>query len=118
MVPAAPAPELPLAGPTAPPRANGELVFAAPWESRLFGVTLVLSEKGLFSWTAFQGHLIREIRRWESEPGAKPATYPYYHLWRRALEALLAEKGLCTRDEIASRAAVLEARPHGHDHHS
>ena len=30
-------------GPAAPPRDNGELVFAAPWESRAFGLALALN---------------------------------------------------------------------------
>ena len=39
---------LPDETPGAPPRSNGELVFAAPWESRLFGMTLALHEAGRF----------------------------------------------------------------------
>ena len=35
--------ELDRDGPAAPPRRNGELVFAAPWERRLFGVTMALT---------------------------------------------------------------------------
>ena len=34
-------------GLAASPRDDGELVFAAPWESRAFGLALVLSETGL-----------------------------------------------------------------------
>jgi hypothetical protein len=30
--------QLEIEGPAAPPRSNGELVFAAPWESRAFGL--------------------------------------------------------------------------------
>ena len=32
-------------GPAAPPRANGELVFEAPWESRAFGIAIALVER-------------------------------------------------------------------------
>ena len=38
-------PPLDAEGPAAPPRSNGELVFEAPWEARLFGVTMI--EKGV-----------------------------------------------------------------------
>jgi hypothetical protein len=48
-------------GPAAPPRRNGELVFAAPWERRLFGVTMALHERGVFAWGEFSAHLIDEI---------------------------------------------------------
>jgi hypothetical protein len=30
-------------GPATPPRDNGELVFAAPWESQAFGLALALT---------------------------------------------------------------------------
>ncbi len=35
-----------LEGEAALPRKNGELVFAAPWEGRAFGLAVLLSEKG------------------------------------------------------------------------
>ena len=54
------------AGPAAPPRDNGELVFAAPWESRAFGLALALTETGLIDWEDFRQALIREIGDWEA----------------------------------------------------
>ena len=56
--------ELDREGPAAPPRRNGELVFAEPWERRLFGVTMALHERGVFAWGDFNAHLIDEIARW------------------------------------------------------
>ena len=35
-----------ITGHDGPPRANGELVFEAPWESRAFGVAVALHESG------------------------------------------------------------------------
>ena len=46
--------ELDRDGPAAPPRRNGELVFAAPWERQLFGVTMALHERGVFAWGDFR----------------------------------------------------------------
>ena len=40
--------QLDIEGPAAPPRSNGELVFAAPWESRAFGLAMALHDGGLF----------------------------------------------------------------------
>jgi hypothetical protein len=34
----------------APPIRNGELAFAAPWESRAFGMAMVLRNRGAFAW--------------------------------------------------------------------
>lgn len=108
-------PELSVAGPSAPPRANGELVFEAPWQSRLFGVTLALCERGAFGWPEFQKRLIGAIAEWErSHPPDAP--YQYYECWLVALERLLDAKGLCASDEIDARASEYAARPAGHDH--
>jgi hypothetical protein len=42
-----------LDGVAEPPRKNGELVFEAAWEGRLFGVTMALHEAGAFAWEEF-----------------------------------------------------------------
>ena len=98
-------------GPAAPPRRNGELVFAAPWESRLFGVTLALHEAGHFAWDEFRARLIAEIARRERDPD-----WRYYACWAAVLEDLLAAKGLCAAADLAARERTLAAREPGHDH--
>jgi nitrile hydratase accessory protein len=107
---------LDLAGPTAPPRRNGELVFDAPWEGRLFGLTLSLHGQGRFEWEEFRRRLIREIARSEQEAAAGGPPFRYYAAWRAALEDLLAAKGLCGSSELERREHDLAARPAGHDH--
>jgi nitrile hydratase accessory protein len=102
-------------GPAAPPRRNGELVFQAPWESRLFGVTISLQRAGLFEWEEFRRLLIEEIGAWERQ-GHAQAEWSYYERWASALERLLASKGLCASGDLARRVHVLEHRPAGHDH--
>ena len=102
---------LDLDGPAAPPRRNGELVFEAPWESRLFGLTMALHEAGAFSWDEFRSRLIAEIR----------------HAEGRGRSGILA--GVAMRPRIAAaRKGFLCARrarrpcpharraPPGHDH--
>ena len=111
----APAAGLELDGPAAPPRRNGELVFEAPWESRLFGVTVALCERGVFAWEDFRRLLIDEIGRWDAG-GHAPATWSYYARWQAAFERLLTAKGLCAGAELDARVHVLAARPAGHDH--
>ncbi|MFC7642380.1 nitrile hydratase accessory protein [Streptosporangium lutulentum] len=59
---------LDIEGPAAPPRSNGELVFAEPWESRAFGMAVALHEAGVFTWPRFQAALIARIAAWESAP--------------------------------------------------
>jgi nitrile hydratase accessory protein len=102
-------------GPAAPPRRNGELVFAAPWESRVFGITMALHEQGRFEWDEFRDRLVAAIARAEGAH-APGVPFPYYACWFEALEALLAAKGLCAADAVRARTGELAARPAGHDH--
>ena len=46
----------------APPMANGELLFEAPWQARVFGMARALSEQGLYTWDEFRG------ARWKAMP--------------------------------------------------
>ena len=83
-------------GAAALPRRNGELIFEAPWQSRIFGATVAMHEAGLFEWPEFQGHLIEEIAQQDTED--------YSQRWLVAFERLLVERGLLDRDEIERRA--------------
>jgi nitrile hydratase accessory protein len=112
------------AGPAAPPRDNGELVFAAPWESHAFGLALALREAGCIVWEDFRQALISEIGSWEASHPA-PDGWSYYGCWLRALERLAGERGLVTPGDLRARVAALAARPpehepgglaHDHDH--
>jgi nitrile hydratase accessory protein len=108
--------DLPITGPTAPPRSNGEMVFDAPWESRLFGVTMALVEADRFSWAEFQRRLIAAVGRWEADhPDGEG--YRYYERWAEALESLLDDLGIVAIETTDGRAHALAARPAGHDHH-
>jgi nitrile hydratase accessory protein len=102
-------------GPDAPPRRNGELVFAAPWESRLFGLTMALHRAGLFEWDEFRRLLIDEIQSWERSHASGDG-WSYYERWQAAFERLLTSKGVCASAELTDRLAVLAGRPAGHDH--
>jgi nitrile hydratase accessory protein len=82
-----------LAGRTALPRDNGELVFEEPWQGRALGMGVVVLERTGASWEQFRRHLVAAIREHPPEPGESAAT-AYYAAWLDALEALLAERGL------------------------
>lgn len=105
-------------GAAAPPRENGELAFAAPWESRLFGLTMALVEGGRLDWEAFRGRLIARIAAWEkrASAGAPGESWDYWQRWREAFEDSLETAGLVGGSEIEGRSRRLAARPHGHDH--
>ena len=106
---------LDVAGPSAPPRSNGALVFAAPWESRIFGITMAMHDAGVFEWDEFRPLLIAEISRWQAAAEADSA-YSYYERWYAALRTLLEKKDLCGGSDLDARVSELGARPAGHDH--
>ena len=104
--------------PAAPPRDNGELVFAEPWQARAFGLAADLVDGGHVTWDEFRGHLIEAVSRWETASGSGDAAEPwdYYRCWLTALEHVVAERGWLSGDAVADRAAAYAARPAGHDH--
>ena len=107
------------AGPAAPPRDNGELVFAAPWESRAFGLALALHDAGRIDWEDFRRSLIAVIGQWQAaHPGGEG--WSYYECWLRSLELVVSSRGLIAADDLHARLDALASRPpgydHGHDH--
>ena len=103
-------------GPLSPPRRNGELVFDALWESRVFGMTMQLYERGAFEWNEFRDRLIAVVAEWDRTHDVHDPGYRYWDCWLRAFESLIAAKGLCASAAVETRVAELAARPAGHDH--
>jgi nitrile hydratase len=67
--------------------------FHAPWERRALGLTLAMGASG--AWTLDQARAARE--------SLPPATYlssSYYRIWLTALENLMVERKLVTREEL------------------
>jgi nitrile hydratase len=53
---------------------------------------------------------VDELRRAiESIPPGQYETFSYYERWLTAIEAIMVEKGILTREEIERRVAALEA---------
>jgi len=94
-------------GPAAPPRSNGELVFDAPWERRVFGLTMALTQS-LFSYEDFRQRLIARV--------AEAPDRPYWQTWAAALEDALGDAGALDSATLDARHEQFLARPHGHDH--
>ena len=103
---------MPLTGAAAPPMANGDVVFEAPWQGRVFGMARALCESGLYDWDEFRDRLIAEIETVEKDAGS----YHYFDHFLSAFTRLLDEKGLCLGNELNHRSETFAARPHGHDH--
>ena len=103
--------------PAAPPRANGELVFDEPWESRAFGVAVALHDAGVVDFEAFRARLIGEIGEWEGSHAPEDEGYRYYERWLTALErTLLAERIVEQASLVAARDAIARHWEHDHRH--
>jgi nitrile hydratase accessory protein len=96
-----------MAGPEAPPRKNGELVFDSLWEGRTFGMAVTLSDQGLYPWRDFRASLIDVISRCDE---AGDTTSPYYERFLAALEHLAVERGLVSVDDLDARTAEFAAK--------
>ncbi len=103
-------------GPGAPPRANGELVFDAPWQPRAFGVAAALAEAGRIDWGRFQASLIERVRRADAEQLDTGRPSVYWQCWLDALGALVEGADMIGPGVWSARSHELAGRPAGHDH--
>ena len=94
-----------LDGAAAVPRKNGELVFDAAWEGRVFGLATAMHSAQQFAWDEFRDRLIAVIA--EADRRGEPSSY--YERWLDAFERLLADKGLVSEEELAARLAEFES---------
>lgn len=98
------------------PRDDGGPVFAAPWQAQVFAMAVKLHERGHFTWPEWADHLSAEIKRAQAA-GDPDRGDTYYDHWLRALETLVAEKGLIAAPDLAARRdawdRAAKATPHG-----
>ena len=75
------------------PRGPEGPIFREPWEAQVFALTVVLHERGLFSWNEWTVVLGEEIKRAQAR-GDPDTGETYYLHWLAALERIVAEKGM------------------------
>lgn len=96
-----------------PKSAEGDPVFAEPWQADAFALTVHLHARGVFTWSEWAEALSAEVHKPDrSEDGSD-----YFEAWVAALSAVLCSKGVVdapTLDALQQgwqRAAM--ATPHG-----
>jgi nitrile hydratase accessory protein len=91
-------------------------VFGEAWEAQAFAMTLMVYEKGLFTWKEWAATPASEIKAAQCAGDPDLGT-TYYHHWLKALEHLVVRKGVASRDALhAITHAWQEAArstPHG-----
>lgn len=75
-------------------------VFEEPWQAHAFAMTLSLHERGVFTWSEWATALSEEIRSAQLA-GDDGEGDTYYLHWLKALEALVARKGVTSKVELA-----------------
>ena len=85
--------------PSIPCDAEGP-VFREPWEAQAFAMALALHARGLFTWPEWAATLGAEIKKAQSL-GDPDTGETYYRHWLNALERLVAEKGVTSRDMLS-----------------
>ncbi len=100
---------IPDEGPAAP-------AFESPWHASAFSLAVLLNERGHFTWREWSGALGRELAETagEADSGGQDS---YYSAWLRALERLIAERGLTKEGELSAEIAEWRfahlGTPHG-----
>ena len=74
-------------------------VFREPWEAQAFATTLLLHQRGLYSWGEWAQALARQIGAAQVQGDADLGD-TYYRHWLAALETLIAAKGLSSSEEL------------------
>lgn len=98
------------------PRDEEGPVFKEPWEAQAFAMTLRLYEGGHFTWPEWAACLAEEIEA-AQEAGDPDLGDTYYHHWLKALESIVAPKGLLENAELSRRKDAWDraarSTPHG-----
>jgi nitrile hydratase accessory protein len=100
------------------PRKNGELVFDAIWEGRVFGMAVALNDQGTYAWREFRDELVERIATADAANEAST----YYERFLEAFEKLALAKGLVTSEELDARteeyaSGARDDFEDDHDHH-
>ena len=88
-------------------------VFQEPWEAQAFALVVALHDRGAFTWAEWSKTLAATIHA----PAEPQGDDGYYQFWLKALEQLVAEKGLVAASMLATRKEqwrrAAHATPHG-----
>ncbi len=98
------------------PRDEDGPVFREPWEAQAFAMTLRLYESEHFTWPEWAECLSQEIAA-AQDAGDPDLGDTYYQHWLKALEKIVAQKGLLNTEELGRRKDAWDraahATPHG-----
>jgi nitrile hydratase accessory protein len=93
---------------------DGGPVFSAPWEARVFAMTLKAHEAGMFKWSEWAETLGAELAK---DGDGSGETLDYYDHWLNAFEKLLTAKNVAAANQLSELKEAwneaARATPHG-----
>ena len=90
-------------------------VFREAWEAQAFALVILLHKRGLFTWKEWTSLLSEEI--WNAQASGDPERgSTYYHHWLKALERIVALKGIASLDAIKDLTLAWEEAAHHTPH--
>jgi nitrile hydratase accessory protein len=96
--------------------ADGEPVFAEPWQATAFALAVELHAGGAFTWPEWAAALADEIKAAAARGDPDDGSH-YYDHWLRTLERLARERGLTDQTVLHARkeawAEAYRHTPHG-----
>ena len=94
---------------TLPVEADGERVFAEPWEAKAFAMIVMLAQAGHFSWAEWVACFSNEVAAAAEVEAAGGTPKTYYAQWLDAAEKLLVGKGLTSAPQLAAKRFAVGA---------
>lgn len=95
---------------------DGGRAFAEPWQAHAFALTLLLHERGVFTWGQWAATLAGQIKRAQLA-GLPDDGNSYYQHWLDALEQLVVTRQIATAEQLHELEHAWEAAaartPHG-----
>ena len=85
---------------------EGEPLFHAPWQARIFALIVALVKKNHFPWKTFQEQLVAAIKQNNdgvNQQSAQHVEQDYFDSWLAAAEETLKINGFLTDDDVAEQ---------------
>lgn len=90
--------------------------FAEPWQAHAFAMTVLLHQRGAFSWPEWATALTARIRAAQAQGDADDGN-TYYRHWLDALEHMVIERGMGSAEQVHALEhaweEAAERTPHG-----
>ena len=99
----------PLLACSLPGEADGQRVFAEPWEAKAFAMIVALAQAGHFSWSEWVECFSKEVAAAAVVEAAGGTPKTYYAQWLDAAEKLLVGKGLTSAAQLAAKRFAVGA---------